>query len=91
MWEHLLIATGAVTAFYQAVKIILDAYKYFVQNEKTVKRHVKEGMDTLGINSSDSSKGARRLRGKAGNKKRVKKLDEGGEELESKLPGSNAS
>jgi hypothetical protein len=85
MWEHLLIVTGALTAFYHGVRSIVDAYKYFVQNEKTVKRHVKEGMDLFNPSKSGSRKSERRVRNKAGVKKRSKNLDGEGGALEGKL------
>lgn len=91
MWEHLLIATGAITAFYQGIKTIVDAYKYFVQNEKTVKRHVQEGMDIFNPDKPSSSKGKRRIQGKAGVKNRTTKSTKRIDPLEDEMPNSNAS
>lgn len=85
MWEHLVIAGGALVAFHQFIKTIIDAYKYFVKNERTVKRHTKEVLDVLNPRKSGNGKSKRRVQRKAGTKKRSANLDGESEPLEEKL------
>ena len=82
MWEHLILLTGLITTIITGFKGIFNAYKYFVDNEKTIKRHTREALDLVGIAKPVDNVDDKRLRDKTKVEHSDRELEKGGNALE---------